>query len=81
MRASALFFFVFYLKYFQAYITKVTLDNNLSSSAISSLLLILELIMKNVNAKHSRRNEILAAVFGTVAMFGLFYWMAVIATN
>lgn len=38
--------------------------------------------MKNVKAKtYSRRNEVLAMVFGTVAMFGLFYWMAVVATN
>lgn len=38
--------------------------------------------MKNVKAKtYSRRNEAVAAIIGTAAAFGMFYWMAIIATN
>lgn len=38
--------------------------------------------MKNVKAKtYNRRNDMIAAVVGAIAMFGLFYWMAVVATN
>lgn len=38
--------------------------------------------MKTTKVKaYDRRKDFIAAVIGTVAMFGLFYWMAVIASN
>lgn len=38
--------------------------------------------MKNVNAKMSAvKKDIIAAAVGIPAMTGLFYWMAVLATN
>lgn len=38
--------------------------------------------MKNVNTKMSAvKKDVIAALVGVPAMAGLFYWMAVIATN